>query len=102
MTYRHGNLANLLTIANGFGPHSSGSTYGSPLEWGGNLNTIKKYLRQSKSEWSLPFLEKGISELPFTEAEILNAFQHNYGFKPIQVADNEFPIHLFNNTFRDV
>ena len=101
VTYRHGNHCNLLTLSNGFGPGSSGSTFGSPLEWTGNLKSIKKCLQQSNAEWFLQFLEKGISELPIDETEILDAFEDHYGFQPIQVVPNEFPFHLFNKTVSD-
>lgn len=98
--YQHGDLCYLLTIGTGIGPHSSGGTYGSPIEWQGNRKNIENHLNLSGANWFLPFFEKGINSLKFDEQEVLKEFERHYRIRPQPVHDARFPSQELLDVFR--
>jgi len=97
-TYRQEHLCHLLTIGHGIGPHSSGGTFSSLLEWRGNHKAIERALESAGAAWFLPFFERGMETSDLSEEMVLEAFIHCHGFDPIPVRANEYPIEQFRRS----
>ncbi|MDQ8209726.1 hypothetical protein QEH52_19565 [Coraliomargarita sp. SDUM461003] len=94
--YQEGNGLHWIAVQKGVGPHSSGASYSSLIEWKGRKESILRHLKTTECDWFTSYLEKGIKEESFSESEVLDEFRKKNGFEPIDCSADTSPHHTFN------